>query len=182
MLSLLSSTLQGFNATVFAYGQTSSGKTYTVRGDEKDPGLIPLSIQNIFKLVSEIKDRKFKISVSFLELYNEQINDLLISGNENLEVRENLNGTYIKQLSENIVTTPEEAMKLLFSGDQLKKVAETKLNDQSSRSHTVFRISVESKLIEGSAGDSIRISQLNLVDLAGSEGVSRTGAEGIRLK
>eukprot|EP01022_Parablepharisma_sp_SALTPOND_P033173 TRINITY_DN88260_c0_g1_i1.p1 TRINITY_DN88260_c0_g1~~TRINITY_DN88260_c0_g1_i1.p1 ORF type:complete len:885 (-),score=123.96 TRINITY_DN88260_c0_g1_i1:940-3594(-) len=179
---LVSSTVQGINATVFAYGQTASGKTFTVRGNEMSPGLIPLSITEIFREIPKVKDRKFKIRVSFLELYNETIHDLLVEDSEKLEIKESMHGVFVKGLSSFEVNSLEEAMMFLKEGDTRKKMAETRLNVQSSRSHTVFRISVESKPADALPIAAARVSQFNLVDLAGSEGVSRTKAEGIRLR
>lgn len=171
------------NATIFAYGQTASGKTHTMRGNEASPGLIPLSIAELFQNISTIKERAFEVKVSFIELYNETINDLLLTNNKSLEIRENLKGTYIEGLSEFEVLTPEEAMGYLFQGDAIKKVAETKLNEQSSRSHTVFRLTIHSKPKDKQSQNQAEyLSQLNLVDLAGSEGLSRTKAEGMRLR
>lgn len=171
------------NATIFAYGQTASGKTYTMRGTETFPGLIPLSITELFQNISQMKERIFQVKVSFLELYNETINDLLLTNNKSLEIRENLQGTFIDGLSEFEVSTPEQAMSYLLQGDAIKKVAETKLNEKSSRSHTVFRLTIRSKPKDFTQFNSAEhLSQLNLVDLAGSEGLSRTKAEGMRLR
>ena len=163
---------------MFAYGQTASGKTFTVRGTETSPGLIPLSINELFSGMASQNTHSFKVCVSFFELYNETINDLLDPANQNLDIRENYAGVYIKGLSEKPVTSPEQAIEYLRVGDSMKKVGETKLNEQSSRSHTVFRVTIESKANDSTAP--AQISQFNLVDLAGSEGLSRTKAEGIR--
>jgi len=178
--NLITSSLQGINATVFAYGQTASGKTHTVRGTDVSPGLIPLSIKELFSGINSQNKHIFKVTVSFFELYNETINDLLEPANQNLDIRENYSGIYIKGLSEKIVNTPEQALEFLKAGDLMKKVGETKLNDQSSRSHTVFRMCIESKPVNADPSIPTQISQLNLVDLAGSEALSRTKAEGIR--
>ena len=177
---LVISALEGINATVFAYGQTASGKTFTVRGNEKCPGLIPLSIYELFEGIQAHSTYSFKVTVSFFELYNETINDLLEPVNKNLEIRENYAGVWIKGLSEKNVNNPKEALEYLQLGDSMKKVGETKLNQESSRSHTVFRITIESKALDSTPSASSQISQLNLVDLAGSEAVSRTKAEGMR--
>ncbi len=181
---LVGKAVQGFNATVLAYGQTASGKTFTVRGTEGSPGLIPLSITEIFKETAKVKDRNFRIKVSFIELYNETINDLLKEGNDSLEIGEDRRGvgTFIKGLTCSEVTSLPEAMRFLQDGDRRKKVAETSMNTQSSRSHTIFQLKIESRPSNALPGTSTQVSQLNLVDLAGSEGVSKTHAEGIRLK
>jgi len=180
--NLITTVLQGINATVFAYGQTASGKTHTMRGSNQFPGIIPLSITELFREINKAKDKVFQVKVAYLELYNETINDLLVAENKDLDVRESLHGVYIKDLCEIEVKNPEQALDQLYSGDILKKVGETKLNEQSSRSHTVFRLNIQSKPADSSSSESINFSQLNLVDLAGSEGVSRTKAEGIRLR
>lgn len=105
-------------------------------------------------------------------MYNECINDLICVQNKNLEVRESItNGIYINRLSENAVDCSEQVLKLMELGDEARNVAETKLNEASSRSHTVFRISIQSTCQKDG---SLKESQLNLVDLAGSEGVSKT--------
>ncbi len=178
---LIASAVQGINATVFAYGQTASGKTHTMRGVDQAPGIIPLSIGELFKEIAKVKDRTFQVRVSYLELYNEAINDLL-STSEDLDIRESLHGIYVKGLSEFDATCPEQALTRLCAGDTVKKVGETKLNEQSSRSHTVFRVCLESKPVDSLPTVPARVSQLNLVDLAGSEGVSKTKAEGVRLR
>jgi len=171
------------NCTIFAYGQTASGKTYTIRGDENSQGLIPLTVNAVFEKVNdEIMKQKFTIKIAFMELYNEQINDLLNAENTNLELKENFSGVYIKGITLKEVNTKYEALNCLLEGDQIKKIGETMLNTQSSRSHTIFRIIIESSPLDLNSGELARISQLNIVDLAGSEGASRTKAEGLRLK
>jgi centromeric protein E len=174
--ALIQTALEGINATVFAYGQTASGKTYTIRGTEESPGIIPLSIRELFSRMEAAKDRKYSVRVSFFELYNEKINDLLDESKCDLDVRENLQGFYVNQLTEKDVASVKDAIAYLRIGDTRKKVAETCLNDTSSRSHTVFRLTIESRSRTGH--DMPRCSQFNLVDLAGSEAVSRTHAEG----
>lgn len=116
-----------------------------------------------------------------IQIYNETLNDLIDNNNKNLEIRESIaKGIYINRLKECDVKTKEEVLAYMEQGEQSRIIAETKLNEQSSRSHTVFRINVQSKPI----GDEskLRLSQLNLVDLAGSEGASRTETQGIRLR
>ncbi len=179
---LVTSAVQGINATVLAYGQTASGKTFTVRGNESSLGLIPLSIVEVFREIANNKERDFKVKVSFLELYNETINDLLDKTHAGLEIKESARGVFVKGLAEFEVKSPEEALKHLAAGDMVKKMAETAMNEQSSRSHTVFRLYVESKPVDALPNMAARVSQLNLVDLAGSEGATRTKAEGPRLR
>jgi centromeric protein E len=178
--------LKGINQTVFAYGQTSSGKTFTMKGYDTDlrlnqiSGLIPLSVNEIFTTLKNNKSfqsNQISISVSYLEIYNESINDLIDPSNKNLEVRESItNGIYINRLSEKQVGSFEEVMAIMNKGDEFRNIAATKLNELSSRSHTVFRINIKQEIIDQLHGNKIKISQLNLVDLAGSEGASKTQA------
>jgi centromeric protein E len=157
---------------VFAYGQTSSGKTHTMKGypsNNEVTGLIPLSVDHIFKVIGA-SDRKYSISVSYIEIYNESVNDLIEPSNKNLEVRESITaGIYINRLSEKNVGNFREVMAFMDKGDECRNIAATKLNELSSRSHTVFRININSE-----ENGKIKLSQLNLVDLAGSEGASKT--------
>ena len=173
--------LDGINQTVFAYGQTSSGKTHTMKGypsASEITGLIPLSVQHIFRTIEQQSERDYNISVSYIEIYNEHVNDLIEPANKNLEVRESItSGIYINRLSEKKVGGFKEVMGYMDKGDECRNIAATKLNELSSRSHTVFRINIRSE-----DQGKIKISQLNLVDLAGSEGASKTQAEGIRLR
>jgi hypothetical protein len=140
-------------------------------------GLIPLSVAHIFQTILS-SERKYTISVSYIEIYNESVNDLIEPSNKNLEVRESItSGIYINRLSEKKVGTFKEVMHFMERGDEFRNIAATKLNELSSRSHTVFRINISSE-DQGKT----KMSQLNLVDLAGSEGASKTQAEGIRLR
>ncbi|KAJ7549092.1 hypothetical protein O6H91_07G039700 [Diphasiastrum complanatum] len=188
---IISSTVGGFNGTVFAYGQTSSGKTFTMRGSPTEPGIIPLAVQDVFHNIQEAENREFLLRVSYMEIYNEEINDLLAPENRKLQVHENLErGIFVAGLREEIVVSPEQVMQLMEYGEAHRHVGETNMNTYSSRSHTIFRMVIESrdKSQDGPAGttiqvcDAVRVSVLNLVDLAGSERVAKTGAEGARLK
>jgi centromeric protein E len=144
--------MTGQNCTIFAYGQTGSGKTWTMMGDDdgKYPGIIPLALRDIFRTVMEKKrDMHYRIKVSFLEIYNEQINDLL---NKNLEAGKNLSikkddserGAVVGDLTEVVVESAEEALDTMERGNNSRKTAATKMNARSSRSHSVFRIIIES--------------------------------------
>lgn len=179
---LVASAVKGVNATVFAYGQTASGKTFTIRGNDACPGFIPLAIEKVFKEVAESREQKFKLSVAFMELYNETINDLLTDTAEKLEIKEGAGGVSVKGLTSVEINSVGEAMKLLKEGDARKKVGETKANLQSSRSHTLFRICIDSSPLDAFSPLPATCSHLTLVDLAGSESVSRTKAEGARLR
>lgn len=174
-LPLIQSSIEGINSTIFAYGQTSSGKTHTIRGTPSSPGLIMQSLSYLFDFIQSSQE-KFQIKISFLEIYNEQINDLLDPSKTNLEIREHPEkGIYIDKLSEPIVTCKSKAIELLNQGESLRKVAETQMNCQSSRSHSVFRV-----LIENSNDYISKSCQFNLVDLAGSEGMTKSKTEDLR--
>jgi centromeric protein E len=117
-----------------------------MKGYNSDHGLIPLSIQEIFTHINNINDRKFNVSVSYIEIYNESVNDLIDPQNKNLEIRESITqGIYINRLTENQVCSYEEVMAFMSKGDEARSIASTKLNEHSSRSHTVFRINIKSE-------------------------------------
>ena len=182
----LNSLLKGINISIFAYGQTSSGKTFTMKGDPKNnEGLIPLSIKEIFNSLNN-KDSsitKYIVKVSYSEIYNETVNDLIDSSKKNLEIRESGNkGIFVNNLSEITVTNVEKTMQILNKGESNRIIAETKLNEKSSRSHTIFKINIEFFLKDKNNKEKKYNSQLNLVDLAGSENVSKAKCEGMRIK
>ncbi|XP_065061386.1 centromere-associated protein E-like isoform X1 [Rhopilema esculentum] len=181
--------MEGFNGTIFAYGQTGTGKTYTMMGLPENPGVIPRGINDVFDLVEMAPDREFLIRVSYMEIYNEVITDLLNAGSTHLKVRNNeKNEVFVENLSEVPITSPEDALTCLRNGERLRRFGETNMNERSSRSHTIFRITIESKLLSANPedntqeGGAVIVSQLNLVDLAGSERAAQTGAQGTRLK
>ncbi|KAK2546150.1 hypothetical protein Q9966_000619 [Columba livia] len=186
---IIQSAVQGYNGTIFAYGQTASGKTYTMMGNEYSPGIIPKAIQHVFKLICEIPDREFLLRVSYMEIYNETITDLLcdIRKKKPLGIREDVNrNTYVEDLIEEVVVAPEQVMEWIRKGEKNRHYGETKMNEHSSRSHTIFRMIIESRERSDPANTNcdgaVMVSHLNLVDLAGSERASQTGSEGIRLK
>ncbi|KAI3958866.1 hypothetical protein MKX01_023542 [Papaver californicum] len=180
--------VEGFNGTAFAYGQTSSGKTYTMNGSGNDPGIISLAVKDVFQNIEMVTSREFLIRVSYMEIYNEEINDLFVPDNQKLQIHESLDrGIFVAGLREEIVNSAEQVLKLLESGEANRHFGETNMNARSSRSHTIFRMVIESKGKNANSGDfsnldAIRVSVLNLVDLAGSERIIKTGAGGIRLK
>ncbi|CAN1775928.1 Kinesin-like protein KIN-7N, partial [Linum perenne] len=187
---IIHAAVEGFNGTVFAYGQTSSGKTFTMNGSEKDPGVIHRAVRDIFdKTQAQISDREFLIRVSYMEIYNEEINDLFAVENQKLPIHESLErGIFVAGLREEIVNSAEQVLKLMESGEVNRHFGETNMNARSSRSHTIFRMVIESKgkvsnsSSDYSSSDAVRVSVLNLVDLAGSERIAKTGAGGVRLK
>ncbi|TIB66412.1 hypothetical protein E3P78_00160 [Wallemia ichthyophaga] len=171
---LIHSSMVGYNSTVFAYGQTGSGKTHTLTGTEDEPGIIPLAVEQVFEEIYDDPSREFLLRVRYLEIYNEKLRDLLgpSTQNEELRVRENQGGnTFVENLTEVLVTTPQEVLALKDQGDLNRHVGATDWNDRSSRSHCVFQIVVESSERQSNlTKNSIsRKSTLNLIDLAGSE-------------
>ncbi|KAH7523757.1 hypothetical protein FEM48_Zijuj06G0045900 [Ziziphus jujuba var. spinosa] len=186
---IIRAVVEGFNGTAFAYGQTSSGKTFTMNGTEKDPGIIHRAVKDIFDRIQMTSDREFLIRVSYMEIYNEEIIDLLAVENQKLQIHESLErGVFVAGLREEIVNNAEQVLKLIESGEVNRHFGETNINVRSSRSHTIFRMVIESKEKDTNSvnhfysSDAIRVSVLNLVDLAGSERIAKTGADGVRLK
>jgi centromeric protein E len=202
--------------TIFAYGQTSSGKTFTMQGSGSldsishlniDGGIVHMAASDIFQHIEASTDRVFLVRVSFIEIYNEEVRDLLVSGGDDntLSVREDPRRGVFVNSNETIVTGLDSLLSVLFAGEKNRSVASTGMNERSSRSHTIFRITVESRLKSAEKNDTeneesdeemedvddnemsngngaVRVSTLNLVDLAGSESVRHTGATGDRQK
>ncbi|KAM9238258.1 centromere-associated protein E [Dugong dugon] len=184
---IIESAIQGYNGTIFAYGQTASGKTYTMMGSQDYLGVIPRAIHDIFKKIKEFPDREFLLRVSYMEIYNETITDLLCDTRKMkpLIIREDFNrNVYVSDLTEEVVYTSEMALKWITKGEKNRHYGITKMNQRSSRSHTIFRMILESreKGEPSNCEGSVKVSHLNLVDLAGSERAAQTGAEGVRLK
>ncbi|CAH1418965.1 unnamed protein product [Lactuca virosa] len=194
-LPMVDNCMSGYNSCMFAYGQTGSGKTYTMMGEISqedgklvdDCGITPRLFEYLFtriKLEEENRrDERLKYSCkcSFLEIYNEQITDLLEPSSTNLQVREDLKeGVYVENLTEYNVQNVDEVLKLLLQGAANRKVAGTDMNSESSRSHSVFTCIVESRWEKDSVTH-LRFGRLNLVDLAGSER-QRSSAAGERVK
>ncbi|NXJ81092.1 CENPE protein, partial [Trogon melanurus] len=186
---IIQSAVHGYNGTIFAYGQTASGKTYTMMGSEDSVGIIPKAIQHVFKIICESPDREFLLRVSYMEIYNETITDLLcdIRKKKPLGIREDVNrNTYVEDLIEEVVVSPEQVMEWIRKGEKNRHYGETKMNEHSSRSHTIFRMIIESRersdIANANCDGAVMVSHLNLVDLAGSERASQTGSEGVRLK
>ena len=188
--SVISSSTRGFNGTVFAYGPTGSGKTFTMSGSSSNfnyRGIIPRSITRLFQELGGKIDYDSKVSISYLEIYNEIIFDLLspVPANEQkgeINFQEDAKGNVVvKGLTKHIVANEEEAFNLLFEGESNRTVSEHQLNKASTRSHCIFTISIEMKSkVESS--EKVLTSKLNFVDLAGSERVKETGSSGIALK
>ncbi|KAL6081104.1 hypothetical protein STEG23_005435, partial [Scotinomys teguina] len=184
---IINSAIQGYNGTIFAYGQTASGKTHTMMGSEDCLGVIPRAIHDIFQRIKKFPEREFLLRVSYMEIYNETITDLLCNAQKMkpLIIREDINrNVYVADLTEEVVYTAEMALKWITTGEKNRHYGITKMNQRSSRSHTIFRMILESRENGDSSNcdGSIKVSHLNLVDLAGSERAAQTGAEGVRLK
>ena len=184
---LVESVIEGYNGTIFAYGQTGCGKTHTMLGTPDNPGIIPGCFKHIFGFIdSNTSGMKFLVRCSYLEIYNEEIHDLLIDYGRGapakLELKEDPNkGVYVKDLNCIIVKSIPEIEKAMNFGTNNRKVAETQMNATSSRSHSIFTIYIETgEQINGE--QRIKAGKLNLVDLAGSERQSKTGATGATLK
>ncbi|KAG5547842.1 hypothetical protein RHGRI_013503 [Rhododendron griersonianum] len=172
--------MEGVNGTVFAYGVTSSGKTHTMHGDQNSPGVIPLAIKDVFSIIQDTPGREFLLRVSYLEIYNEVINDLLDPTGQNLRVREDAQGTYVEGIKEEVVLSPGHALSFIAAGEEHRHVGSNNYNLFSSRSHTIFTLMIESSA-HGDEYDGVVFSQLNLIDLAGSES-SKTETSGLRRK
>ncbi|XP_067138494.1 kinesin heavy chain-like [Centruroides vittatus] len=175
--------LMGYNGTIFAYGQTSSGKTHTMEGVLGDPtqqGIIPRIVNDIFNYIYTMDENvEFHIKVSYFEIYLDKIRDLLDVSKTNLSVHEDKNRVpFVKGATERFVTSPDEVMEVIDEGKSNRHIAVTNMNEHSSRSHSVFLINVKQEHLENEKKLS---GKLYLVDLAGSEKVSKTGAEGMVL-
>ncbi|XXG93977.1 Kinesin-like protein kip2 [Hypoxylon texense] len=187
--------MEGYHGTVFAYGMTGTGKTFSMQGTASSPGVIPLAITDIFSYIRETPSREFLLRVSYLEIYNEKIHDLLsmssgngVGGNaqEEIKLREDSKrGVYATPLKEEIVQSPTQLLRVIARGDQARRTASTQFNARSSRSHAVVQIVVESRerIPGGPGGESkrsgmlpggVRVSTLSLIDLAGSEKAAET--------
>lgn len=179
--------MEGYNGTVFAYGMTGTGKTFSMQGTANQPGTIPLAITDIFSYIRENPEREFLLRVSYLEIYNEKIFDLLNQSTpgtqqEEIKLREDSKrGVYASPLKEEIVQSPNQLLRVISRGDQARRVGSTQFNARSSRSHAVVQIVVESRERVGGQGSAdmrrqnsilpggVLVSTLSLIDLAGSE-------------
>ncbi|KAI3678462.1 hypothetical protein L6452_37756 [Arctium lappa] len=198
VIPIVNEVLEGFNCTIFAYGQTGTGKTYTMEGECKrsksgpngelpsGAGVIPRAVKQIFDTL-EHQNAEYSVKVTFLELYNEEITDLLAPEEISRVVEDKQKkllplmedgkgGVLVRGLEEEIVTSASEIFSLLERGSAKRRTAETLLNKQSSRSHSLFSITIHIKEANPEGEELIKCGKLNLVDLAGSENISRSGA------
>uniref|UniRef100_A0A1D1XJA0 Kinesin-related protein n=2 Tax=Anthurium amnicola TaxID=1678845 RepID=A0A1D1XJA0_9ARAE len=191
---IVNEVLEGYNCTIFAYGQTGTGKTYTMEGGGRktkngefpsDAGVIPRAVRQIFDIL-EAQNAEYSMKVTFLELYNEEITDLLAPDESKFIddktkkpialMEDGKGGVFVRGLEEEIVTSASEIYKILDKGSAKRRTAETLLNKQSSRSHSIFSITIHIKECTPEGEEMIKCGKLNLVDLAGSENISRSGA------
>ncbi|XP_029439509.1 kinesin-like protein KIF3A isoform X1 [Rhinatrema bivittatum] len=185
---IIDSVLEGYNGTIFAYGQTGTGKTFTMEGVRAIPelrGIIPNSFAHVFGHIAKAEgDTRFLVRVSYLEIYNEEVRDLLGKDQtQRLEVKERPDvGVYIKDLSAYVVNNADDMDRIMTLGHKNRSVGATNMNEHSSRSHAIFTITIEcsEKGVDGNMH--VRMGKLHLVDLAGSERQAKTGATGQRLK
>ncbi|XP_040822185.1 kinesin-like protein KIF13B isoform X2 [Ochotona curzoniae] len=186
--NILQNAFDGYNACIFAYGQTGSGKSYTMMGTADQPGLIPRLCSSLFERTQkeENEEQSFKVEVSYMEIYNEKVRDLLDpkGSRQTLKVREHsVLGPYVDGLSKLAVTSYKDIESLMSEGNKSRTVAATNMNEESSRSHAVFKITLTHTLYDVKSGTSgEKVGKLSLVDLAGSERATKTGAAGDRLK
>lgn len=180
---LVEGILEGYNATVFAYGATGAGKTYTMVGTETNPGNMYLTLKELFiKIKGQKNNFNYDIRVSFLEIYNEMIRDLIVVSEDVLDLREDKDkGITVAGLSEVEVESPEDVMELLFFGNQNRTQEATGANETSSRSHAILQIIVEAKDKASGTIAEISVGKLSLIDLAGSERAAKTNNRGIRM-
>eukprot|EP01060_Flectonema_neradi_P016878 TRINITY_DN2351_c2_g1_i1.p1 TRINITY_DN2351_c2_g1~~TRINITY_DN2351_c2_g1_i1.p1 ORF type:complete len:1473 (+),score=238.62 TRINITY_DN2351_c2_g1_i1:34-4452(+) len=192
-LKVLKAAFQGYNACIFAYGQTGSGKTYCMMGDpdcEVQQGVIPRLCKDVFAKINDgspppagVSSISYKIEASYLEIYQERVRCLLNPKKENLKIREHPTmGPYIEDLTKLVINDYKDIIRLMEDGNKVRTVAETKMNDQSSRSHAIFQIILTQTKVYSKKVSHDNVSKINLVDLAGSERAKSTGATGTRLQ
>ncbi|XP_060082494.1 kinesin-like protein KIF3A [Ylistrum balloti] len=180
--------LEGYNGTIFAYGQTGTGKTFTMEGVRTVPelrGIIPNSFAHIFGHIAKAEgDTRFLVRVSYLEIYNEEVRDLLGKDqHQKLEVKERPDvGVYVKDLSNFVVNNADDMDRIMTVGNKNRVVGATNMNLHSSRSHAIFTVTIECSEKGPDGKQHVRAGKLHLVDLAGSERQAKTGATGQRLK
>ncbi|KAL1916257.1 uncharacterized protein VTP21DRAFT_5874 [Calcarisporiella thermophila] len=192
---ILEEVMKGYNCTIFAYGQTSTGKTYTMEGDldivdsqlSSSAGIVPRALQSLFNTL-EAEQADYLVRASFIELYNEEMKDLLSPDDDARKLRlfedptKKDRGVHIQGLEEVHLKNAEQGIQYLKQGSHRRRIAATKCNDKSSRSHSVFTLTINIKETTAAGEDLLKIGKLNLVDLAGSENISRSGAENIRAR
>ena len=192
---LIDGVVNGYNATVFAYGATGAGKTYTMLGTDSNPGIMVLTLEELFNKVNSFADREYKLKFWLLEIYNENIRDLLKfyknennknalenTSNEYLDLREDPEkGIIVSNITEISVNNSNDMLKILKRGNRNRTQESTGANETSSRSHAILQVSIEYKEKNTGIDYQIKFSKLSLIDLAGSERAAATNNKGIRL-
>ena len=184
---LIDNVVNGYNSTVFAYGATGAGKTFTMLGCEDNPGLMPLALKELFKTIQIYKNREYIIKLWYIEIYNENIRDLLVNNkknNEYLELRESPDkGIIINNVTEIITNSSKDILNILKKGNKNRTTEETDSNESSSRSHAILQINVSYKEKNNNdlINNQVKYGKLNLIDLAGSERASVSKNKGMRL-
>lgn len=192
---LVSSVLEGFSCCVFAYGQTGTGKTFTMEGvrntsggkvasvaaNSELEGIIPRAFEQIWFSINRSENMNFLVAVSYLEIYMEELRDLLKpNGNKPLELREHEQfGVHVPNLHSVLCKNVDEMLNIMAQGNKNRTIGKTNMNEHSSRSHAIFMIKIEMCDLDT---NKVKVGKLNLIDLAGSERQSKTGATGERLK
>ena len=182
---LIDGVLDGYNATVFAYGATGAGKTHTMAGTPSDPGIMVLTMCELFDRIERCRqDKIINVSVTYLEIYNETIRDLLVDGpSPPLDLREDSSrGIVIAGLSEHIPEDVQHVMSLLKRGNANRMMSPTQANATSSRSHAVLQIHIQQRDRTANISSDVRCAKLSLIDLAGSERASVTQNRGERIR
>lgn len=186
-MPIVESALSAFNDTIFVYGQTSSGKTYTRIGDHNSFGIVQLAVQDIFQFIEDTLDFDYLNRASYMEIYNENISDLLVGWDTkgcSFSVREDQSVVvYVANLKEECANCEEQLLAIVKRGEN-RHIASTNMNECSSRSHTIFHLILESWECSDEGGEegAETVSHLNLVDLIGSENASQSGTMGERLR
>lgn len=181
---LVSSVLEGFNGCVFAYGQTGTGKTFTMEGLKNDTekiGVIPRTFEQIWSHINRAQNMNFLVAVSYLEIYMEELRDLLKPNTTAiLELRERGSGIVVPNLHSVLCKSADEMQQVMQKGNKNRTTGRTNMNEHSSRSHAIFMIKIE--MCEAGESSTVKVGKLNLIDLAGSERQSKSGATADRLK
>ena len=181
---LVSGVLDGYNASVFAYGATGAGKTHTMLGSLEEPGIMVNTLHEIYgAMEADFQDSKFKVTLSYVEIYNEMIKDLLSPEGVDLKLNEDpVRGMVVQGVTEFGASTADEILELLHRGNLHRTVEPTAANQVSSRSHAVLQVTIEQSERTAHVTGNVRIGKLSMVDLAGSERASKTDNKGARLK
>lgn len=181
---MVSSVLEGFNGCVFAYGQTGTGKTFTMEGlrnDVEQTGVIPRTFEQIWSHINRAQNMNFLVAVSYLEIYMEELRDLLKPNTTAvLELRERGSGIVVPNLHSVLCKSADEMQHVMQKGNKNRTTGRTNMNEHSSRSHAIFMIKIE--MCETGESSTVKVGKLNLIDLAGSERQSKSGATADRLK